>query len=122
MRTEKQITPEVGIGGTMCVGSDEYMVVVTAILSSKRMKVAHVLDDHKDKFVKDENGIERLPLDLIKVYQEYEKFHQDDGHPWYMPIEYSLRKNGLWIQKGDGKWSTGFVILGEANEYMDPGF
>ena len=119
MSVKDSIVP--GMGGTMYCGSDRYMVVVTEVLTPKKIKVAHVLGSHEDKFVTDENEVMILPEDYLK---EYEKFVPDEfGYRhFYVPRTYTLRKNGRWIEEGHGLWETGSIHFGYAENYRDPSF
>ena len=112
------ITP--GMGATMCCGSDRYAMVVTEVLTPKKIKVAHVLDEHENKFIT-ENEIQYLPEDLLKVYSTFvpDKY----GHCGYhVPHTYTLRKNGRWMPLGTGMWETCSIHIGEAENYRDPSF
>lgn len=109
-----------GIGATMFVGSDSYAMVVTEVITPKKIKVAHVLDSHMKEFVIND-GIMNLPTDLLK---EYEKFVPDEfGHcGFYVPRTYTLRKNGRWMPAGSNMWETGSVHIGVAENYRDPSY
>jgi len=109
-----------GMGATMFCGSDRYAMVVTEVLTPKKIKVAHVLDAHEDKFV-DENGIDFLPNELL---EEYKKFVPDEyGYcSFYVPRTYTLRKNGRWMPQGNGMWETSSIHIGVAENYRDPSF
>ena len=69
---KNQIIPD--MGATMFVGSDTYAMVVTEVISPKKIKVAHVLDSHEDKFVEDENGIHATIAGLPKQLGKYITF------------------------------------------------
>ena len=109
-----------GMGATMFCGSDRYAMVVTEVISPKKIKVAHVLDSHEDKFV-DENEIDFLPEELL---EEYKKFVPDEyGYRgFYVPRTYTLRKNGRWMEEGKGLWETCSIHIGVAENYRDPSF
>lgn len=122
MSCNKSVTePVVGMGATMYCGSDRYAMVVTEVLTPKKIKVAHVLDNHEKKFITDENGIMFLPEEFVK---EYEKFVPDEfGYRhFYVPRTYTFRKNHRWIEEGKGLWETGGIHLGEADNYRDPNY
>ena len=112
---------KVGMGATMFCGSDRYAMVVTEVCSPKKIKVAHLLDKHEDKLILDENDIHMLPE---KYLEEYKKFVPDEfGYRgFYVPIVYTLRKNGRWMPAGSGMWETCSVHIGYAENYRDPSF
>ena len=122
MNTQADENPEVGMGATMFVGSDRYAMVVTEVLSPKKVKIAHVPNDMEDKFVTDENGVMRLPEELLNEIIEMGNKKLDFGTPYYAGIEYTLRKNGRWLPKGAGLWETCSVRFGHAEDYRDPCF
>ena len=115
---KNNITP--GMGATMFCGSDRYAMVVTEVLTPKKIKVAHVLDEHENKFIT-KNGIHYLPEDLLKVYSTFvpDKY----GYCGFnVPRTYTLRKNGRWMPLGQGMWETCSIHIGEAESYRDPSF
>ena len=116
---KNQIFP--GMGATMFVGSDTYAMVVTEVISPKKIKVAHVLDSHEDKFVEDENGIQMLPKELLEVYMGFVPDKFGYCH-LQVPRTYTLRKNGRWMPQGEGMWGTSSVHIGHAENYRDPSF
>ena len=115
------LVPAIGMGATQFVGSDRYMMVVTQVLSNKKVKVAHVLDKHKDKFITDENGVMILPQ---KYVDEYYEFVPDDyGYcHFFVPTVYTYRKNHRWMPQGKDMWETCSIQIGHADEYRDPSF
>lgn len=122
MNTKADETPEVGMGATRFVGSDRYSMVVTEVLSPKKVKVAHVPDEFMNKFSTDENGIMRLPKEYLDDIIERGNKKLDFGTPYYAGIEYTLRKNGRWLPTGLGLWETCSVRFGYAEDYRDPCF
>lgn len=112
-----------GMGATMFVGSDRYAMVVTSVLSPKRITVSHVMDGHMNEFKTNENGIMILPEDCLEVYASHDvKDKWGQYISYYHPIEYTLRKNGRWMRKGDGMWGTSSIHIGHAENYRDPSF
>ena len=122
MNTKANENPEVGMGATRFVGSDRYAMVVTEVLSPKKVKVAHVPDEMMEKFVTDKNGVMRLPKEYLDEIIARGNKKMKFGTPYYAGIEYSLRKNGRWLPKGLGLWDTCSVRFGVADRYMDPCF
>ena len=57
-----------GMGATRFVGSDRYAMVVTYVMSPKRIRVAHLFDEDEDKFVENEDGMQVLPEDLLEKF------------------------------------------------------
>ena len=110
-----------GMGATMYCGSDRYPMVVTAVLSPKKIMVAHVLDAHEDKFTTDKNGVQMLPQEYLDKYKEF-KPDKYGYCGFYVPREYSYRKNGRWMPKGKGMWETSSIHIGCADSYRDPSF
>lgn len=108
---------KVGMAATMHVGSDLYAMVVTEVISSKKIRVADMMDE--DYATLNENGknVQMLSKDQMKKYV-------DVTDTSIIPIGevYSYRKNKRWVAEGRGLWETGGVHLGHATEYMDPSF
>ena len=122
MNTKADENPEVGMGATRFVGSDRYSMVVTEVLSPKKVKVAHVPNEMMEKFITDENGVMRLPKKCLdEIIKMGEREYEFSG-PYYAGIEYTLRKNGRWLPKGLGLWETCSVRFGYAEDYRDPCF
>lgn len=63
---KNDITP--GMVATMFVGSDRYAMVVTKVLTPKKIMVAHLQDEDVDKLNTNENGIGVLPKDILEFY------------------------------------------------------
>ena len=117
---KNEITP--GMGATMYVGSDRYAMVVIKVITPKKIMVAHVADAHVDKFIT-ENGVMILPEEYMEFYGRQNKT-DEWGHPlsYHCSIEYTLRKNGRWMPKGEGMWGTSSIHVGHAEEYRDPSY
>ena len=112
-----------GMGATMYVGSDRYAMVVTKVITPKKIMVAHVLDKHMNEFVTDENGVMTLPDEVMEFYDRQNKTDEYGYHlSYYHSSEYTLRKNGRWMPKGRGMWETSSIHIGEADEYRDPNY
>jgi len=122
MNTKADENPEVGMGATRFVGSDRYPMVVTEVLSPKKVKVAHVPNEMMEKFITDKNGVMRLSEKYLNEIIERGNKKMEFGTSYYAGIEYTLRKNGRWLPKGTGLWGTCSVRFGYADEYMDPCF
>ena len=100
----------VGLCGTMFVGSDRYPMVVTEVISKKKIRVSHLYDDDYEHNIQiNEDGIDVLPDEFMSKY-----VRRGDV--------FTLRKNRRWIKEGHGLWETGAVHLGHADEYRDPSF
>ena len=110
----------VGLCGTMFVGSDQYAVVITEVISPKVVRVAHIEDnDYSTNMLKDENN-----NDYIPVYRMYNYARVNEERTGFVSSGtiFKLRKNNRWIRQGDSLWGTGAVHFGHANNYMDPSF
>lgn len=110
------ILPQVGMVGTMFVGSDRYVVCCNTVFSNKKcgIVILYQLNERNvDKFIyKDNEGTEYLKSD---AYNEF--------LPNNETIYYSLRKNGIWYPVGC-KMQVGChgVKFGFARPYQDPSF
>ena len=109
-----------GMGATMYVGSDRYAMVVTEVISPKKVKVAHLKDSHMDKLIL-KDGIHNLPEEYLKEYENLTKDKFGCGS-YYASDVYTLRKNGRWMKAGEGMWGTGSIHIGYADNYRDPSF
>lgn len=101
------ITPVPGLAATMFVGSDRYAMVVTKVITPKKIEVSHVYSENE--FVTHENGIQTMPSEILEKYL-------DNG------ITYTYRKNKRWMPFGEGLWGTCSIHLGHAEDYRDPSF
>ena len=110
-----------GMCGTMYCGSDRYAVVVTEVLSAKRIKVAHLLDKHEPYIRCNDEGVDILSPEFV---EDYKQFVPDQyGYCGYhVPRIYTLRKNGRWMPAGKGMWETCSIHIGHAENYRDPNF
>ena len=104
-----------GMGATRFVGSDRYAMVVTKVVSPKKVMVAHLKDNHIDKMI-EKDGCMYLPEEYLKEYENLSEYS------YYASTEYSLRKNKRWMEKGSGLWDTGSIMIGYAENYRDPCF
>ena len=109
-----------GMGATMYVGSDRYPMVVTEVISPKKVKVAHLMDSHIDKLIL-KDGTHILPEEYLKEYKNFTKDEFGFGS-YYAADVYTLRKNGRWMKAGEGLWGTGSIHIGYVDEYRDPSF
>ena len=106
------VEPEVGMAVTYFIGSDRYPYVVTSVINKKKICIAHLdMDDYDNNLVTDENGIQRLKEDRVAVYIAHA-----------MDKVYTKRRNGRWVQDGDGQWAPGGIEIGHADHYLDPSF
>ena len=113
------ITP--GMGATMFVGSDRYAMVVTEVLSPKKIKVACILDEHEQYIKRNSDGIDILAPEFVEVYKQFAPDEYGYCHH-YVPRTYTLRKNGRWMLQGEDMWGTGSIHIGHAENYRDPSF
>ncbi len=110
--------PMVGLAATMFVGSDRYAMVVTDVLSDKKIMVSHMYDEDY-KTLNEKDAIQILDS---SVMGKYTYLTEDKKHILPIGIVYSLRKNHRWIKEGQGLWETGSIHLGHAENYLDPCF
>ena len=110
--------PMVGLAATMFVGSDRYAMVVTDVLSDKKIMVTHMYDEDY-KTLNEKDAIQILDS---SVMGKYTYLTEDKKHILPIGIVYSLRKNHRWIKEGQGLWETGSIHLGHAENYLDPCF
>ena len=100
-------TLRVGLGVTEAVGSDRYPGTITAVSPSGK-KITVQMDDYRRT---DSNG--------YGGHQEYEYFRDENN---YRTREYSLRKNGEFVEVGSPiSWGRGLTI-GMRRAYQDPSF
>ena len=110
--------PMVGLAATMFVGSDRYAMVVTDVLSDKKIMVTHMYDEDY-KTLNEKDAIQILDS---SVMGKYTYLTEDRKHILPIGIVYSLRKNHRWIKEGQDLWGTGSIHLGHAENYLDPCF
>lgn len=104
---------KVGLAATQFVGSDRYAMVVTEVITARKIRVAPMLnEDYRE--ISDTKPIQRLEAEKMVKYVTRE------GKP--SGEIYTLRKNGRWIREGEWLWRTGAVHLGYAETYLDPSF
>ena len=126
--------PSVGMLGTYYVGSDRYAVVVTAVETPRKIHLLTLYGfDDSDRIVT-EDGTEYYAHDIDELIAKHTpKYHPEFGEAAMKVYEneikrmndvttYTLRKNGRWMQKGEGLWGAGAVHLGKADPYRDPCF
>lgn len=110
----------VGLCGTMFVGSDQYAMVITEVISPKVVRVDYIDDnDYQNSIMKDENDSDYIPVYRMSGYA---KVNEERTGFVSSGIIFKLRKNNRWIRQGDSLWGTGAVHFGKANNYMDPSF
>lgn len=115
-KEQEVILPVERMVGTVCYGSDRYVVVCTSVASNKKCSLVVIYeineDNYNDYIEKGKDGLEYLELDAYN-----ELVRECDTK------EYSLRKNGLWFEKGDPIYmGCGNVSFGYARPYLDPSF
>ncbi len=85
--------PILGMGATMCVGSDRYSVTVVGIYTASRIAVTRDSHHKKTRFI---GGGEVLI--------------------------FTKRRNGTWRKQGDPQHSARYLALGVRIDYLDPSF
>ena len=110
------LEPVVGMAATMFVGTDRYAMVVTEVISPKKIRVDHMNDSDYDTLNEDEK-MQQLSKKQMKDYVVVnDKTITPSGDI------FSYRKNHRWIKEGQDLWSTGSIHLGHAENYRDPSF
>ena len=107
----------VGMAATMFVGSDSYAMVVTEVISPKKIRAAHMMSEDYSTLNEEDEDIQFLSKEQMKKYVRV-----TDTTILPMGKIYSYRKNKRWIVEGHGLWDTGGIHLGHATEYRDPSF
>ncbi len=102
---------KVGMTATMFVGSDSYAMVVTEVISPKKIRVSRMMDEDYYK------NVQMLSKEQMKKY-----VYVTDTTIIPIGEVYSYRKNKRWVAEGCGLWETGGIHLGHATEYRDPCF
>lgn len=130
----------------MFVGSDRYGVICTEVLSPNRVKVYTVYEPDFFKNVEETNEgmfVSEEMLNKIKKDNEFnveqfkeecmaithklpndaEILEEEECHYNKFYKEYSLRKNGRWMEKGKpADYPCLAIGWGFARPYIDPGF
>lgn len=114
------VLPVPGMFGTMYVGSDRYAVVCTEVISNKKCKLVvmyNLTENNVGSLIKkDDEGVEYIDNDYFSYIKE--QSYKEDNQ-----LEFSLRKNGLWYQKGsEMRPGCCGVRFGYAQPYCDPSF
>ena len=108
----KDVNPEVGVTVTYFIGSDRYPYVITSVITPKKICIARLdHEDYEKNLYTDENGVQRLNDNRISDYIAHA-----------MDKVYTKRRNGRWVQDGDGQWAPGGIDIGHADHYLDPSF
>ena len=94
--------PEIGMGGTLCVGSDCYPVTVVD-MNENKTEVVVQSDNYKPDVGYDYYG------NQVYIYE------RNTSSP---KLHFTLRKNGYWVQKK----GTQLLSLGHRRAYQDPSF
>ena len=129
-------TPEVGMLGTLYVGSDRYPYVVLKTYSPKRIVAIDINEDAPrverggvEYYDGDVRTIARQSLPSFERYflstssleEALEAFSRELGR-FLKEHTYTLRKNGRWVVEGEGLWESSGLHLGKADYYLDPSF
>jgi len=110
LNCKKSVTkPEIGMCGTLFVGSDRYAIVVVDVISLKKIRIQHMYEDSVD-IITDKNNVQWLSENQLK------KYNKNEGNI------YTYRKNYRWMQQGANMWGTGAIYIGYADNYLDPSF
>ena len=89
------------MAATMCVGSDLYAMVVTEVISPKKIRVADMMDADYATLNENDKNVQMLSKDQMKKY-----VHVTDTSIIPIGDVYSYRKNKRWVAEGHGLWET----------------
>jgi hypothetical protein len=104
----KNIVPEVGMGATYCINSDCYPYTIVEIINDKTIicqQDRHFPDDSDGKY----------------DYYSNQKYTYKSNLDAPKTI-FTLRKNGVWIKKGEKIRNFGYISIGHRHCYQDPSF
>lgn len=104
--TSTPTIPEVGMGATVVYWSDREPGTIVKV--SKSGKTIVVRADHAVRV--DDRG--------MSDSQDYEYSPNPNGHEW----EFSLRKNGRWVQVGETARGGTICAIGYRRKYYDFSF
>ena len=110
------LEPVVGMAATMFVGSDRYAMVITEVISPKKIRVDHM--DNSDYNTLNEND----KMQNLSKKQMMNYVNVTDKTITPSGDIFSYRKNHRWIKEGQDLWGTGSIHLGHAENYRDPSF
>lgn len=97
--------PEIGMGATLCVGSDRYPYTIVDIVTNKRTGLATILTMRADNF-------RLIGGSILSEHQEYEYTSDPAG----VAIIVRKRSDGSWkVNRGETP-----VVIGVKNYYRDP--
>lgn len=108
---------KVGMAATMFVGSDRYAMVVTEVISQKKIRLSHMMNEDYSTLNENDNNIQMLSKNQMKKY-----IYVTDTSIIPIGVVYSYRKNKRWIAEGSGLWEISGIRLGHATEYRDTSF
>ncbi|MDX1492956.1 MAG: hypothetical protein R3253_02700 [Longimicrobiales bacterium] len=101
----RAVTPSVGDGATLVVGSDRYPYTVVEVKTQKRI----VVQEDDAEWV----GPRRMPTES--------QTYQYTPNPENPKVEISLRKGGSWCRVGQ-RGSGSYFMVGSRRKYLDPSF
>jgi hypothetical protein len=99
------VTPEFGMGATICMISDRYGATVTDILSPKIIEVT-------------EDNAKLIEGSSMSEHQVYEHTRVLGGKA----RRFTLRKNGRWVAEHEPLRHGTRLVLGTRESYRDPSF
>ena len=115
------LEPELGMVGTMFVGTDRYAMVVTEVFNKKKVRVDYI-DDNEMQYIVQAEGKkwDRLPWCFIQANH----VRTNDAHTGWEGRGkiYTYRRNLRWMPEGQGCWGICSIHLGKAENYRDPNF
>jgi len=108
---ESKIEPEVGMGATLIVGSDNYPYTITEVVRDR-------ISGRVGLFTMREDVARRIDQNGLSESQEYEYESDEQGNVSIV----RRRKDGSWrVERSHGN-GTGYVHVGSRRKYRDPSF
>lgn len=106
VKTQIEITPEIGMGATMPVGSDRYPYTIISVSENKKTIVAQ-----RDNYTATKDS----------DYYSNQKYTYASNPNAELEI-FTLRKNGAYVLDGENLHRGMRLWIGERRAYSDPSF
>jgi hypothetical protein len=106
MNNVPTITPEVGMGVTMSVGSDRYPYTIVEVINPSK------------KIIIQEDTARLVEGSAMSEHQKYEYAPNPEGKL----VTLTKRKFGKWVTQGESVYGGSRFYLGERAQYLDPSF
>lgn len=111
-KSGKTIEPEVGMGATFYVGSDQYPFTIVRVTTNSMTKKATIIELREDTAIRlDGRGMHTED-------QDYRYEPDPDGRT----LVARKRKNGHWYVERSRGQGVGLIHIGDRRMYRDPSF